>query len=203
MMLNVIEIFKSIQGEGPATGTPAIFIRLAGCPVKCSWCDTDYTTGMKRMDEEDIINQIEDLGKGIIVLTGGEPLVQDVYKLIEMLHCMEHRRVHIETSCATECLPRLPALPLEVVCSPKTEFLSDAAMRATAWKYVIGEGMILSKEDGLPVGLARPLNDAPIYIQPLWDASTPMSKNDALAVAVVKKYHYRLSLQTHKYLGIK
>ncbi len=202
-MLNIIEIFKSIQGEGPAVGEPAIFIRFAGCPVKCKWCDTNYTDNMMRMSVAEILDAVNIFGTGIVVLTGGEPLVQDVFGLVRGLVDYKHK-VHIETSGTTECFPTLPDEPIaELVCSPKTEFLSNVAKQATAWKYVVGEGMVLSEDDGLPVGLARPLNGAPIYIQPLWGDNTPVSPNDRLAVEIVKRYGYRLSLQTHKYLGIE
>ena len=206
-MLNVIEIFSSIQGEGPATGEPAIFIRLAGCSVKCKWCDTDYITGMKQMTEDFIVDKVEELGKGIVVITGGEPLIQDIFSLVRKLTLDSKREIHIETSGTTECFNTLFLPSTRMVVSPKTEFLSKVAMQATAWKYVVGHEMLISKDDGLPAGLAQPLNNAPIYIQPLWNNKplwdSPMERNNALAIEIVKKYGYKLSLQIHKYLGIR
>lgn len=202
-MLNVIEIFKSIQGEGPYVGMPATFIRLAGCPVKCEWCDTNYTDGVKRMEEADIIGAVSELGEGMVVFTGGEPLIQSIGILAHYFEFHMAREVHIETSGAMEGLIAPPP-SAKIVCSPKTEVLSPSVKNAVAWKYVVGLDMTIMEEDGLPMGLARPLNDAPIYIQPLWDDDiVERHANSMLAVDIVQKHGYRLSLQIHKYLGIE
>jgi 7-carboxy-7-deazaguanine synthase len=84
--LKVSEIFDSIQGEGPSTGTPSIFLRLSTCNLKCSWCDTKYTWDwenydinkeIKEMDVEGVVKRINHFSKlSNIVITGGEPLLQ-------------------------------------------------------------------------------------------------------------------------------
>jgi len=200
-MLNVIEIFKSIQGEGLYTGYPAIFIRLAGCCVQCEWCDTDYVGNTKRMIEVQIIEEIKLLGKGIIVITGGEPLIQDLTILIKGLQ-NENREVHIETSGSPDCLSNYYDKSL-ITCSPKTEKLIWTMKYASSWKYVIGNNMKLDS-DGLPSHLAKPLNNSPIFLQPLATNSIIQNKiNISWVVHLVKKHNYRLSLQTHKILNIR
>jgi 7-carboxy-7-deazaguanine synthase len=86
-MLTVNEIFKSIQGESSFSGLPCIFIRLTGCNLRCTWCDTEYAFYEgKPKSVQDIMNTIEPLGVPLVEITGGEPLLQDeVYDLMNAL----------------------------------------------------------------------------------------------------------------------
>lgn len=86
-MLTINEIFKSIQGESSYTGRPCIFIRLTGCNLRCSWCDTEYAfyEGQPK-SVKDIMEAIEPLGVPLVEITGGEPLLQEeVYDLMDAL----------------------------------------------------------------------------------------------------------------------
>ena len=78
--LEVHHIWKTIQGEGPLAGSPAVFVRLAGCTLQCSFCDTDYTSKRVRQEPEEILAGIKAIGGGCntVVLTGGEPFRQNV-----------------------------------------------------------------------------------------------------------------------------
>ncbi len=86
-MLTVNEIFKSIQGESSFTGLPCIFVRLTGCNLRCTWCDTEYAFYEgKTKSVKDIVDAIEPLGVPLVEITGGEPLLQDdVYNLMDAL----------------------------------------------------------------------------------------------------------------------
>ena len=102
-MYKIKEIFYSLQGEGSNAGTPAIFIRFAGCNLACPWCDTNYHYG-DQMEVEDIIDKcLELVPKGeftekmMVVLTGGEPSLQVDHKLLRELH-QEEFYVAIETN---------------------------------------------------------------------------------------------------------
>lgn len=77
IVLKVNEVFHSIQGEGTRTGIPMVFVRLTGCPLRCTWCDTAYAfhEGGPRTAEE-LLVQIEGFRCRRVLLTGGEPLVQ-------------------------------------------------------------------------------------------------------------------------------
>ena len=77
--LKINEIFHSIQGEGIDVGKPCVFVRFAGCNLKCAWCDTDFEEVSDEMSAEELIRHIEELyvGEKYIVLTGGEPLIQN------------------------------------------------------------------------------------------------------------------------------
>ena len=75
--LTISEIFHSIQGESTLVGLPTVFIRLTGCPLRCSWCDTEYAfSGGQRLETEDIIKQVSSYDTPYVCVTGGEPLAQ-------------------------------------------------------------------------------------------------------------------------------
>ena len=75
--LTVNEIFRSIQGEGTRAGRPCTFVRLTGCNLRCAWCDTRYAWDEGAdMPLEDILGRVDELGCGLVEVTGGEPLLQ-------------------------------------------------------------------------------------------------------------------------------
>lgn len=106
--MKVVEIFKSIDGEGIRAGFPVTFIRLEGCNLRCSYCDTKYSyenANYIEMTVEEIYNKVYQLGCRRITLTGGEPLIhEDVYKLIETL-VLNGFQVNIETNGAVDISP--------------------------------------------------------------------------------------------------
>jgi organic radical activating enzyme len=85
--MRVNEIFYSIQGEGAKTGTSCVFIRLSGCNLKCSFCDTDFKA-YKEMSEIEIVDAVIKLSNECkqVVITGGEPTITDTTLLIDLLH---------------------------------------------------------------------------------------------------------------------
>ncbi len=77
MNLRITEIFLSIQGESSHAGRPCAFVRLTGCPMRCVWCDSEYTfTGGEKMSFEQIYEKLENFGCHLVEVTGGEPLAQ-------------------------------------------------------------------------------------------------------------------------------
>ena len=108
--LIVNEIFGSIDGEGLRTGELATFIRLAGCNLRCRYCDTDYALSMKQgkqMTIEEIIKKAKEIGYKNITLTGGEPLFQkNSFKLIDEL-IKNNFNINIETNGSIDITPLL------------------------------------------------------------------------------------------------
>ena len=100
-MLKINEIYASIQGESSHTGLPCVFIRLTGCNLRCSWCDTAYAFyDGKNLTVEETLQKVETFGLPLVEITGGEPLLQeDVYPLMETL-LKKGYRVMLETSGA-------------------------------------------------------------------------------------------------------
>lgn len=104
--LKVCEIFLSLQGESSFVGLPCAFVRTSGCPLDCSWCDTDYAKQEGRdMLLEEILGRVASLGVGLVELTGGEPLAQaSAPRLLEMF-LQEGYTVLLETSGAMSLAP--------------------------------------------------------------------------------------------------
>jgi len=78
--MQITEIYKSIQGESTFAGLPCVFVRLTGCNLRCSWCDSEYTfSGGHRMGVDEVIEEVEQLspGGGLVEITGGEPMLQE------------------------------------------------------------------------------------------------------------------------------
>lgn len=102
-MLRVTEIFHSIQGESTYAGRPCVFIRLTGCPLRCTWCDTAYAFyGGRDVRMDEIVAQVRAFGCPLVEVTGGEPLSQpDSLALLSRL-CDEEFEVLLETSGAID-----------------------------------------------------------------------------------------------------
>ena len=78
--MQITEIYKSLQGESTHAGLPCVFVRLTGCNLRCSWCDSEYTfTGGRRMTSEDVFKEVTRLSPrgGLVEITGGEPMLQE------------------------------------------------------------------------------------------------------------------------------
>ncbi len=109
----LIEIYKSVQGESSFAGLPCIFVRLAGCNLRCSWCDSEYTfSGGYKLDEDHVVAEIERLAPvKLIEFTGGEPMLQEkeLLSLMKRLLPLGYTLM-IETSGERP----LSALPTEV-----------------------------------------------------------------------------------------
>ncbi len=113
--MQITEIFKSIQGESTYTGLPCVFVRLTGCNLRCSWCDSEYTfTGGRKMSQQQILAEVEHLSPtgGLVEITGGEPMLQEREVLPFMRQLLETGyRVLLETSGERP----LAQVPVEVV----------------------------------------------------------------------------------------
>ena len=118
-VLRVTEIFKSIQGESSWAGLPCVFVRLTGCPLRCSYCDTAYAyEGGTEMTIGEIIEQCVGLGGSLVEVTGGEPLFQEACPVL--VHYLLERRftVLVETSGALPItgLPRKAIRIMDLKC---------------------------------------------------------------------------------------
>ncbi|MEZ5423191.1 MAG: radical SAM protein [Pyrinomonadaceae bacterium] len=122
--LRITEIFLSIQGESSHAGRPCSFVRLTGCPMRCIWCDSEYTfSGGEKMTFADIFKKLEDFGCGLVEVTGGEPLAQrNAFPFITEL-CDRGYEVLIETGgfVSTESVDPRAAVILDVKCPASTE----------------------------------------------------------------------------------
>jgi 7-carboxy-7-deazaguanine synthase len=124
MVLRVTEIFRSIQGESTHAGRPCTFVRLTGCPMRCTWCDSEYTfTGGDHLSIEEVMKRVRDFGCPLVEVTGGEPLAQrEAFDLIRRL-CEESYEVLVETGgyVSTEDLDPRAKVILDVKCPASGE----------------------------------------------------------------------------------
>lgn len=223
--LYVQEVFGTIQGEGPLAGQPAVFVRLWGCNLKCWFCDTDFESKKNPYTPEGLLEVIErhmdTVKTDLIVLTGGEPLRQDLTNFLYL--AMHHKglRVQIETAGTLyqPALGQWRGSGLSIVVSPKTGKIQEQlAPLITAYKYIISSQEPYDATDGLPMvstqvrgrtmRLARPFEQnarfpIPVYLQPMdqYDEGQNVA-NLKEAAARCMRYGYRLSVQTHKLAGL-
>lgn len=178
----VNEIFYSLQGEGYYTGTPAVFLRFAGCNRNCSFCDTDHSHG-RAMSGEEIAAACAEFPSRHLVATGGEPLLQLDSDLLRLLKA-EGFYVQIETNGS---LPVPPEVDW-VTCSPK-----DAPWEINR----VDELKIVYQ--GQDVEETAQFFDTPHrFLQPC------SGQNTAETIDYILSHpRWRLSLQTHKLIGIQ
>ena len=191
-MLQLAEIFYSIQGEGLWSGTPAVFVRLAGCNLACDFCDTDYSLKFLATPQQ-VVEKVREMGGEcpMVILTGGEPLAQrETLELIEALRA-DGRRVHIESNGTI-----FTELPDDVwLCvSPKERVDARMAKRANEAKLIVDERV---PEEHLPLFSEKPL----ILLQP--EGNKRANIEIALEYAKSHPARFRLSLQTHKMIGVR
>ena len=204
----VNEIFYSLQGEGHNTGRAAVFVRFAGCNLRCPFCDTDFSD-YREMSADDIIREISAFPARFVVLTGGEPSLQVTAQFVDQLHEAGFE-VAIETN-GTRPVPEnidwVTVSPKEKT-HPRPPYEGGSNVSLGGWQRqpdeikVIFDG-VCNPDDFLP---PRHNNDSPLlYLQPC-DVGDPL-KNNAIVEACVEyiKLHpqWRLSLQTHKLVGFK
>jgi 7-carboxy-7-deazaguanine synthase len=115
--MQIIEIYKSLQGESSYTGLPCVFVRLAGCNLRCTWCDSEYTfTGGRPMTLEEIEREVRRLSPdgGLVEITGGEPLLQERDVIPLMKRLLANYTVLLETS-GERPLERVPSQVVKIV----------------------------------------------------------------------------------------
>ena len=195
----VMEVFPTLQGEGRYTGSPAYFIRLAGCDVGCSWCDVkeSWPAGEHpHVTVDELVSGAKNSGLPMVVVTGGEPCMYDLVSLTAALR-KEGLKIHLETSGAHPIRGDFDWITL----SPKKfkACLPDSYLRAHELKVVVvnNHDLTWAREQALNVN-----EDTLLYLQPEWDRK---DKVHALLMAFLGTEEgsvWSLSTQTHKYLGI-
>lgn len=191
--MKINEIFYSVQSEGFNAGKPADFIRLQGCSVGCAWCDTKHSWDKTKGIELSELEVIGKLQSNFVILTGGEPLEQDLTVLLDKLKTAG-KYIAVETS-GTELLQNGFDW---ITCSPKNfnkPLLDSVLSAANELKFVYTNE---SSEEFIFSCILKAATDL-IYIQP----NGISKKSTRMAVDFVKKHNFRLSVQTHKYIGIE
>ena len=193
----IVETFHSIQGEGAWAGTNAFFIRLGGCDVYCPWCDQKETWNPKRYPQQSIgylLEQVQAVNPAIAIITGGEPLLYDLLPLTEALR-EKAIKVHLETSGAHPFSGKFDW----VTFSPKLYKLPHPSIypKASELKVIIGEEKDFqwAEEQSRQISL-----NIPKYLQPEWNRS---ESQQLIFNYILCHPQWRMSLQSHKFLGIR
>jgi 7-carboxy-7-deazaguanine synthase len=116
--MQITEIFRSIQGESTYAGLPCVFVRLTGCNLRCSWCDSEYTfTGGGKMSQQQIVAEVEHLSPngGLVEITGGEPMLQERELLSLMKQLLETGYCLLLETSGERPLTRVPAEVIKIV----------------------------------------------------------------------------------------
>lgn len=200
-MRKINEIFYSLQGEGYHAGTPAVFIRLSGCNLRCPFCDTDHRDGTEMTDSE-IAARAAGYGAPLVVITGGEPAMNIDAELIAAIRKATGAEIAIETNGTFP----LPEGIDWVTLSPKTGISGLAADLP----------IVIARADEIKVvDLGQPLEQyfslscrtpqTRMYLQPchVADAGEAAANMRRTVERVLADPRWHLSVQLHRFLGIQ
>jgi organic radical activating enzyme len=203
--LKVVEIFSSIQGEGLRQGEPTLFVRLSGCNLECSFCDTKYAWRKgKDYSTDQILEEIKKQRRRFpakwVCLTGGEPLLQDLTDLVQKLK--EGRfKIQVETNATI-----FRSLPVDwYSISPKPEkyfFCPEYKKAAKEIKLVVTKGLNLDTIQRLRREFPE---KTPILLQPQSNRKWSLDKGMKLLKQALQAgiKNIRLSVQLHKIYGLR
>jgi len=204
-ILKIAEIFRSIQGEGLRQGEPTIFVRLAGCDLRCSFCDTKYAwTGGKSMTAAQVLDKVRALRKRFpaewACLTGGEPFLQDIAAL-----CAGLRKAGLEIQIETNGRTFRPIVSDWLTLSPKPPdyaFDSTLGQMAREVKLTVSRALTLKTVRRLRGEFPAAV---PILLQPESNAAWSKAKAARLLGSAMKLglSNIRLTCQLHKILGLR
>ena len=206
-MLRVTEIFRSIQGESTHAGRPCAFVRLTGCPMRCTWCDSEYTfTGGERVSVEDVMRQVRAYGCQLVEVTGGEPLAQKgAFELIRRL-CDEGFEVLVETGgyVSTEGLDARAKVILDVKCpasgeSERNHWPNLERLRADRdeVKFVVADRADWEFARGVIESYDLERRALAVLVSPVWGRTDLRELAELVASSGLD---VRMQLQLHKYV---
>jgi len=192
----IVEIFHSVQGEGFHTGVPHVFVRFGNCNLRCEWCDTDYMT-FEEMELDEIVKIVISFGCERVIFTGGEPAMQDLETIGTRLK--EHG-IHL----SIESNGTIPIDPvIDWICiSPKEQLYPNVSIKQRTGDElkVVYCGQDMSIYDEYKDGFQHH------FIQPCYIEEDSVEQNGVnfrVVEDLVKNSHgWRLSLQTHKWMGV-
>lgn len=193
--LKVNEVFYSIQGEGARAGEPSVFVRLSGCDLACSFCDTEFASG-KEMTPEDLLIYLQAAEQRLchwIVWTGGEPMLQLTDEIISFFHTYGYRQA-IESN-GNHKIPR----SLDwIVVSPKVAehvLKRNFPQGVDELRYVRHAGHMNAPEPAISA--------KHYYLSPIFNGNTPDRENIKHCLKLcLANPKWKLSLQLHKLIGV-
>lgn len=188
-LLQVNEIFYSIEGEGLRVGQPTTFVRLSKCNLRCHFCDTDFDS-YREMNVGEVAAEVGQHPAEWVCFTGGEPLGQNLVPLARHLKWANYK-LHVETNGVVVPDARLFELIDHWTVSPKRFPIVEGFEQISELKYVVGKSF---REDRVQEELAEH-----VYLQP--ESSEPQYVQKALEI-LRRHPNWRLSNRIHKILGL-
>lgn len=197
--MKVNEIFYSLQGEGRFTGTPAVFIRLSGCNLKCDFCDTEHRQGME-MSEDEIVKEVLKYPTKHVVITGGEPLLQLTPSLLQKLH-KNKKYIQVETNGSINPQDEILLVIDWITCSPKYGNIPNI-QKIDELKVVYD---IAHPEFVTELENVQTTYNSTYYLQPCDRQNTEYNETNIASCLkyILEHPKWKLSLQTHKLLGLR
>lgn len=191
----VSEVYRSIQGEGYHAGCPCVVVRMAGCNLRCPFCDTKYALGQGiAVTQDQLLDAVRHYHrqKDIILLTGGEPATQQPFEeLVRGLSAIGP--VHLETN-GTISIPRY--LPFAwITASPKPPDYTCRVHLVDELKWLVGSKFDVARLQEFLIGQRYPV----ISLQPI----SQDQRATKIAIDACLENGWRLSLQLHKYIGVR
>ena len=192
----IVEIFHSVQGEAFHAGIPHFFIRFGNCNLRCEWCDTDFLT-FEEMELDRIVSKVISYNCNRVIFTGGEPCLQDLETIGNEL-----KNHGINLSVETNGTIEVPDVIDWICVSPKDQVYPNVSIKQRTGNElkVVYCGQDLSMYDDLMQGFDHH------FIQPCYmenDSIEENGKSFAIVENLVKNTPgWRLSLQTHKWMGV-
>ncbi len=207
MDLRITEIFLSIQGESSHAGRPCAFVRLTGCPMRCVWCDSEYTfTGGERVSFDEIFAKLREFGCNLVEVTGGDPLAQkNVFPFITKL-LDDGYEILIETGgfFSTENVDERAKIILDVKCPASGESernhwanLERLRREMDEVKFVIADLNDWEFAKGIIAEYDLENRTGEILISPIFGIENLAEISETVARSGLK---VRLNLQLHKYI---
>jgi organic radical activating enzyme len=196
-LLPVMEMFMTLQGEGTHTGLASFFIRIGGCDIGCHWCDVKESWNASvhpLIPLNEIMRRVEENHARTVVITGGEPVYWNLEPLTSELK-KRNIKIHLETSAAYPIKGHFDWICL----SPKKNKhpLPQNWEKADELKVIIYNQHDFKWAEECRKNVKSTCN---FYLQPEWSRANDMTPK--IIEYIQKNPHWKLSLQTHKYLGI-
>ena len=206
--MKVVEIFNSIEGEGKRAGLPATFIRLYGCNLRCSYCDTMYAVeGAEyiEMSVQEIVDELEEIGCPNITVTGGEPLLQK--NIIELFEALCHRGYWINVETNGSIKPNFRYIDDRLFYTVDYKTISSGvsgAMKMEVFDLITDVDVVkfvVGSEEDLNQALdfyKKLLSEPAIYVSPVFGSIEP--EKIVKFILLHNLWNWKVQLQLHKYI---
>lgn len=203
--MRVTEIFHSVQGESTFVGRPCVFVRLTGCPLRCTWCDTEYAFfGGSEQSVDDILAKIRSYDCPLVEITGGEPLAQTDSNILLRRLCQEGFTVLLETSGAVDTALIDPSVRIILDVKCPGSGMTDRMHWPNVERLRSQDEVKFVIQDRIDYDWAKSVLDrfrlterCPVLFSPVFDVLNPRHLTEWI---LADRLPVRLQLQMHKHI---